>query len=120
MFGKNTNYKITFIKILKYISIFIILINIIVILFAITLLLFFDYFEINRPMILLNLYLFYSHKIMIPINIINTILVIKFKDYYSEKKYKPIIVFVILQDIISVINILYALMIYIAITNRIF
>ena len=103
----ENNNKILNNKIIKYISLFFIIFNMIIILFVILLLLlllFFDFFEANRPMIILNFYLIYSYTLMLPINIGNTILATKYKDYYSKRKNLLIMCSVIFLDIISFIR----------------
>jgi hypothetical protein len=102
--------------------IFIIIINMGIIIFSISLFLFFDYIEANRPkiiMIMLNLYIVYVYSLMIPLNIGNTILAIKFKKYYSKIKCKLTIGLIIFQHIASIIMLLSAFFIFLAITNRI-
>jgi len=82
-------------KILLYLPIIGIIINILLLLFTIFLLIFFDIIEEERPriiMTILNIYLIYNLTLLIPANIIITGLVLKISNiFYTKLKYDIIL-----------------------------
>jgi len=110
-------------KILIYLPVFDIAINIILILFTIFLFIYFDIIEGKRPgiiMTMLNIYLVYNLTLLIPVNIINTGLVLKISNiFYTKLKYNVILIFLLLFDILSIFIIIYGFGLFLGITNRI-
>jgi hypothetical protein len=110
-------------KILIYLPVFDIVINIILILFTIFLFIYFDIIEEKRPriiMTMLNIYLVYNLTLLIPVNIINTGLVLKISNiFYTKLKYNVILLFLLLFDILSIFIFLYGFGLFLGITNRI-
>jgi hypothetical protein len=110
-------------KILIYLPIIGIIINIILLLFTIFLIIFFDIIEEKRPeiiMTILNIYLIYNLTLLIPVNIIITGLVLKISNiFYTKLKYNIILGLYILFNVLSVFIIIYGFGLFIGITNRI-
>jgi len=110
-------------KIIIYSPIIGIIMNIILLLFTIFLIIFFDIIEEKRPeiiMTILNIYLIYNFILLIPVNIIFTGLVLKISNiFYTKLKYKIILGLYILFDVLSIFIIIIGIYLFIWITNRI-
>jgi len=110
-------------KIIIYLPIIGIIMNIILLLFTIFLIIFFDIIEEKRPeiiMTILNIYLIYNFILLIPVNIIFTGLVLKISNiFYTKLKYKIILGLYILFDFLSIFIIIIGIYLFIGITNRI-
>jgi hypothetical protein len=110
-------------KILINLPVLGIVINIIVILFTVFLVIYFDIIEQKRPgiiMTMLNIYLFYNLTSLIPVNIIITGLILKISNiFYTKFKYYVILGFFIIFNILSIFIIYFGFSLFIGITNRI-